>query len=582
MPTRTSQRTTRKRQRQACLEDTDLARPLKQQATDENAAPANGQTKAQQRPLQARRAVGKGSNVLCRQEEVSKLKLALLKCINDNQGAAIYVPGQPGTGKTHTVRTVVSSLGTHGIDRALPTCTLVNCQDASSSLPRVCLAALREAQTVMSKFKSSGSTLLPIVAGDACKLPSACSNYEASKDLKALVSCSKLSAKRMNILILDELDQACKATEDAVQQIFSLSALPSSRLIVIGIANRLDLAHRVLQPTGASPTVISFHSYTAKQLLQLLQAQFPNTFETKALELVARRVSAVSGDMRSAIAVCASARATAARATPATAPLATKGADSQSEGAEAVPPQLITVSQIATALANCKTGGGAEAQAHIKLIQELPVQQQLLVCTLAIARGGAAGASVSATPAASSTLATSRSALTCTPRPALSTACTPRQGNLHSLLTPQSRTPVGAGFGLATPRPATKPVFKSFPMPDDLPGQSPSTITALARGKGKGAASTSAQMSMEAVYRKYTTSGKEAGIAVVDWPGLEMLVGLLCETGLLEVTAAKGKARGRQGAAGKGAMVKLKVGTDDVKHALASSRMLMPLVSQLP
>lgn len=271
--------------------------------------------------------------------------------------------------------------------------------------------------------------------------------------------------------------------------------------------------------------------------------------------------------MRSAIAVCASARASRARASSATG---------------AAQP-LITVSQVAAALAACKTGGAAEAQAHVKLIQELPVQQQLLVCTLAIARGGAAGAR--AVSVGSATTATSCSALTCTPRPFASTARTPsRQGNLHKLLSTQSQTPVGAGFGLATPRPVAKPVFKSFPMPDDLPGQTPisAVVTAGSKGKGVNGGRNDASLSMEAVYRKYTGSGKEAGIAVVDWPGMEMLVGLLCETGLLEVSAAKGKGRTRPGALCKDALVKLKVGTDDVKHALAGSRMLTPLVAQLP
>ena len=322
-----------------------------------------------------------------------------------------------------------------------------------------------------------------------------------------------------------------------------------------------------------------------------LQAHFPDTFESKALELVARRVSAVSGDMRSAIAVCSSARAAAARA--AAAALSSPSAPVvASPGAAAAARSLITVSQVAAALAACKTGGGAEAQGHVKLIQALPVQQQLLVCTLAIARGSAAGASAAPSMTASmSATATSRSALTPTPlaaRPALSTARsavplrTPplvasRQGNLHSLLN-QSQTPVGTGFGLATPRPASKPVFKSFPMADDVPGMTP---TAAPAPGGKGARGKAA-MSMEAVYRKYTGSGKEAGIAVVDWPGLEMLVGLLCETGLLEVTAAKGRGRGRREQFAKDTLVKLKVGTDDVKHALAGSHLLLPLVAQLP
>lgn len=327
-------------------------------------------------------------------------------------------------------------------------------------------------------------------------------------------------------------------------------------------------------------------------LSAFVQAHFPITFESKALELVARRVSAVSGDMRSAIAVCSSARAAAARA--AAAALASPSAPGAASPGGAAARSLITVSQVAAALAACRTGGGAEAQGHVKLIQALPVQQQLLVCTLAIARGSAAGASAapSMTPSMSAT-ATSCSAVTPTPvaaRPALSTARsaaslrTPplgasRQGNLHSLLN-QSQTPVGTGFGLATPRPASKPVFKSFPMVDDVPGMTPTAAAPPALG-GKGARGKAA-MSMEEVYRKYTGSGKEAGIAVVDWPGLEMLVGLLCESGLLEVTAAKGRGRGRREQFAKDTLVKLKVGTDDVKHALAGSHLLLPLVAQLP
>lgn len=96
--------------------------------------------------------------------------------------------------------------------------------------------------------------------------------------LEQQVSETPCNMQRMTVLILDELDQACKTTEEAVQKIFGLTAAASSRLVVIGIANRLDLAHRVLQPVGSTsgnatttPAIISFHSYTARQLLQLLQ-----------------------------------------------------------------------------------------------------------------------------------------------------------------------------------------------------------------------------------------------------------------------------------------------------------------------
>lgn len=82
----------------------------------------------------------------------------------------------------------------------------------------------------------------------------------------------------MYVLVLDEMDQACKKTNETVAEIFALCSIPRSRLIVISIANRLDLASRVLQPTGlghgAAPHVVPFHSYTARQLLELLEVRF--------------------------------------------------------------------------------------------------------------------------------------------------------------------------------------------------------------------------------------------------------------------------------------------------------------------
>lgn len=155
-PRKSAQRTSRKRQRQACLEDGDFIQPPKKQASDEN-VPPNAHQKATRQPApHAKRPVGEGSTVLCRQQETAKLKELLCQCVSHEQGAAIYIPGQPGTGKTHTVRTVVSALVEHDLGQPLPACSIVNCQDASSSLPRVCLAGLREAHAVMATFTSTG------------------------------------------------------------------------------------------------------------------------------------------------------------------------------------------------------------------------------------------------------------------------------------------------------------------------------------------------------------------------------------------------------------------------------------------
>jgi hypothetical protein len=82
-------------------------------------------------------------SVRCRAEEVSKLEGALTEALTFCQGQSVYIPGQPGTGKTHTVRQVLLGLDCTWIPNGPPAVALINCQDRKSSpLGRVLLTAL--------------------------------------------------------------------------------------------------------------------------------------------------------------------------------------------------------------------------------------------------------------------------------------------------------------------------------------------------------------------------------------------------------------------------------------------------------
>ena len=85
---------------------------------------------------------------------------------------------------------------------------------------------------------------------------------------------SDTQVQGMSIVILDELDQACKKAHTFVRDMFAMSKLPGSQLLIIGIANRMDLAERLLKGVIAADSnlvTIPFHSYSARQLLELLQ-----------------------------------------------------------------------------------------------------------------------------------------------------------------------------------------------------------------------------------------------------------------------------------------------------------------------
>ena len=225
---------------------------------------------------------------------------------------------------------------------------------------------------------------------------------------------------------------------------------------------------------------------------------------------------------------------------------------------------MITVSQAAAALKECCSGASAQMQKQVNAIKGLPGQQQLLLCTLAIARGDAI-----ARPAASMQPSLQ------TPKPISSifAARTP----LAKMSTPlQSKASAPKPFGLSTTPCTQKCVSRAFPMadteilatPSSCPPTTPKTPATPA------AAARKSSMPLPLVYTKYKAAAREAGFALVDMSQLQEMVSALQESGLLESKGALVK-RGEK-------LVSLAVGTADVKHALAESRMLQPLIQKLP
>lgn len=301
-------------------------------------------------------------------------------------------------------------------------------------------------------------------------------------------------------------------------------------------------------------------------------------FEAKALELVARRVSAASGDMRAAISACDTAASKLKRNAMAPSALF------ENNQSASHPMRLITVAQVADALKACGSGASAQASTQVAAIQELPAQQQLLLCTLAIARGTVAHAAAAGSPAQ------------CTPTAQLSQQPLSVQFKTTSGLgrfdmsgvpralpkTPQTQMKAGPGFGLGSTLGASPSANRAFPRADDEMLVTPDTAPATpktAAGHGRAAASPSAQKSdlpMQTVYNRYKAAAKEAGFAALDMSQLQAMAHALQESGLLQSR----RAVGTKSAASK--RLSLAVSTDDVKHALHENRMLQALVTQLP
>ncbi|CAH1433657.1 unnamed protein product [Lactuca virosa] len=119
------------------------------------------------------------------------------------------------------------------------------------------------------------------------------------------------SGTKMMLVIADELDYLITKDRVVLHDLFMLTTLPFSKIILIGIANAIDLADRFLpklQSLNCKPMVLSFRAYTMDQIIMILKQRLvalPYTvFQPQALELCARKVAASSGDMRKALGIC--------------------------------------------------------------------------------------------------------------------------------------------------------------------------------------------------------------------------------------------------------------------------------------
>lgn len=124
----------------------------------------------------------------------------------------------------------------------------------------------------------------------------------------------------MYLITLDEIDHVLTLDLEFMYKLFEWSLQPSSHLILIGIANALDLTDRFLPRLKArnlKPNLLPFLPYTAAQIKAVITTRLkslipPNSatpefvpfLHPAAIELCSRKVAAQTGDLRKAFDIC--------------------------------------------------------------------------------------------------------------------------------------------------------------------------------------------------------------------------------------------------------------------------------------
>lgn len=112
------------------------------------------------------------------------------------------------------------------------------------------------------------------------------------------------------MVLLDELDQLVMAKQTVLYNLFNWPTLPNSRLIVVAIANTMNLAdmlpNKIQSRVGL--TRVNFEPYTAAQLIQIIESRLKDVpgdiMAYDAIKLCAVRIANNTGDARKALDVC--------------------------------------------------------------------------------------------------------------------------------------------------------------------------------------------------------------------------------------------------------------------------------------
>lgn len=228
-----------------------------------------------------------------REAERQELSRFAQDCISKTAGGCIYVSGPPGTGKSAMVNEVAAEFKiSPNLKKAY-----INCMSMKTS------------KDLCGNLLENLCDELDILEVD---------------ELQALQSMFVPKKKQQNktvyMVILDEVDHILTLDLEILYKLFEWSLQKSSQLILIGIANALDLTDRFLprlKVRNLKPQLLPFLPYNASQIKTIIITRLKSLIagdsptpdyvpflHPAAIDLCSRKVASQTGDLRKAFDIC--------------------------------------------------------------------------------------------------------------------------------------------------------------------------------------------------------------------------------------------------------------------------------------
>lgn len=217
-------------------------------------------------------------NLPGRESQLLELRNFIKQHLENETSGSLYISGPPGTGKTASLSKIMLEPEFKSAFKII----YVNC------------TTMKSAGTIYTKILQELKVSAP----------------KSEKAGKAAIEKYLRSSHKTVLLVLDEIDQLESKRQSVLYSVFEWPSIANSNLLLVGIANALDLTDRILPRLNArcelKPKLMHFAPYTKEQIVNIIaerlrEANVADVFTGVAMQMLAAKVAAISGDVRRAL-----------------------------------------------------------------------------------------------------------------------------------------------------------------------------------------------------------------------------------------------------------------------------------------